>query len=218
MVSVSEPIWFTLTNKLLAICLSIPVCKRFTLVTNRSSPTSWHLAPTAWVRAFQPFQSSSAMPSSIEIMGYCFTHFSQNFTSSSLLTILPLLLWNTYFFFLASHNSLLAASIAMAIWEPVLYPAAEMASSTVSMASSLLWILGAKPPSSPTLVENPFFFNTVFRTWNISTPQRNPSLNDFAPTGIIMNSWKSILLSACAPPFKMFIMGIGKVRALVPPM
>ena len=218
MVSVSVPIWFTFTSRPLAMPLSIPVCKRFTLVTNRSSPTSWHLLPTAWVRAFQPFQSSSAIPSSIEAIGYCFTHFSQNFTSSSLLTALPLLLWNTYFFFLASHNSLLAASIAITICEPVLYPAAEIASSTVSMASSLLWILGAKPPSSPTLVLNPFFFNTLFSTWKISTPQRRPSLKEGAPTGMIMNSWKSILLSACAPPLRMFIIGIGSVLALVPPM
>ena len=39
------------------------------LVTNRSSPTSWHLAPIASVSAFQPSQSSSAMPSSIETIG-----------------------------------------------------------------------------------------------------------------------------------------------------
>ena len=164
MVSVRVPIWFTFTNKALAIPLSMPICSLSTLVTNKSSPTIWHLLPMACVRAFQPFQSSSAIPSSIEAMGYCFTHFSQNLTSSSLLIALPLLLWNTYFFFLASHNSLLAASIAITICEPVLYPAALIASSTVSMASSLLWILGANPPSSPTFVLNPFFFNTLFST------------------------------------------------------
>ena len=39
-----------------------------------------------------------------------------------------------------------------------------------------------------------------------------------APIGMIMNSWKSILLSACAPPFKIFIIGIGNVLAFVPPI
>ena len=36
--------------------------------------------------------------------------------------------------------------------------------------------------------------------------------------GITINSWKSILLSACAPPFKIFIIGMGKIFAFVPPM
>ena len=79
-------------------------------------------------------------------------------------------------------------------------------------------MFGANPPSSPTLVLYPFFFNTDFNVWKISTPHLKPSLKEEAPTGIIMNSWKSILLSACAPPFKMFIIGIGNVFALVPPI
>ena len=47
----------------------IPSDKRAGLVTNRSSPTNCTLSPSASVKAFQPSQSSSAMPSSIEIMG-----------------------------------------------------------------------------------------------------------------------------------------------------
>ena len=39
------------------------------LVTNRSSPTSWHLSPTRSVSAFQPTKSSSLMPSSIDLIG-----------------------------------------------------------------------------------------------------------------------------------------------------
>ena len=39
------------------------------LVTNRSSPTSWTLSPDALGQRFQPSQSSSAMPSSIEMIG-----------------------------------------------------------------------------------------------------------------------------------------------------
>ena len=38
-----------------------------------------------------------------------------------------------------------------------------------------------------------------------------------APTGMIMNSWKSTLLSACTPPLRMFIMGVGSRWALTPP-
>ena len=32
-----------------------------------------------------------------------------------------------------------------------------------------------------------------------------------SPTGWIMNSWKSTLLSACLPPLRMFIIGTGSV-------
>ena len=35
--------------------------------------------------------------------------------------------------------------------------------------------------------------------------------------GTIMNSWKSIGLSACTPPLMMFIIGTGKSRAAAPP-
>ncbi|MNL76632.1 hypothetical protein D3C87_2026290 [compost metagenome] len=48
----------------------MPSRRRAELVTNRSSPTSWHLLPMRSVTAFQPSQSSSAMPSSIEKIGY----------------------------------------------------------------------------------------------------------------------------------------------------
>ncbi len=47
---------------------------------------------------------------------------------------------------------------------------------------------------------------------------RRPSENESAPTGMIMNSWKSIGASECAPPFMMFIMGTGSTFALGPPM
>ena len=38
-----------------------------------------------------------------------------------------------------------------------------------------------------------------------------------APTGTIMNSWKSTVFVACAPPFTTFIIGTGSVRARGPP-
>ena len=39
----------------------------------------------------------------------------------------------------------------------------------------------------------------------------------FGPTGMTMNSWKSTLLSACAPPLRIFIIGTGRVLAAAPP-
>ena len=41
--------------------------------------------------------------------------------------------------------------------------------------------------------------------------------NRFAPTGTIMNSCTSRLLPAWAPPFRMFIIGSGRVQAAAPP-
>ena len=38
-----------------------------------------------------------------------------------------------------------------------------------------------------------------------------------APTGTIMNSWKSTVFVACAPPLRMFIIGTGSVRDSGPP-
>ena len=54
------------------------------LVTKRSSPTSWTLSPSLSVSSFQPSQSSSARPSSIETMGYWRAQSSQKSTISSL--------------------------------------------------------------------------------------------------------------------------------------
>ena len=70
MFRVSVPIWFTLTRIELATPVSIPCFKRILLVTNRSSPTSWIFLPSAWVIMRQPSQSSSAKPSSMEMIGY----------------------------------------------------------------------------------------------------------------------------------------------------
>ena len=78
-------------------------------------------------------------------------------------------------------------------------------------------MFGAKPPSSPTAVFSPLSCSTFFRLWNTSAPIRRPSRNVLAPTGTIMNSWKSTVLSACLPPLRMFISGTGSTLALVPP-
>ena len=53
--------------------------------------------------------------------------------------------------------------------------------------------------------------------WKISEPQRTASASVGAPTGMTMNSWKSIGLSACSPPLMMFIIGTGRTCAETPP-
>ncbi len=79
-VSVSVPIWLTLIRMLLAMPWSMPRCNRSVLVTNKSSPTSCTLPPSLSVSIFQPAQSSSEQPSSIEQIGYLATQLARNST------------------------------------------------------------------------------------------------------------------------------------------
>ncbi len=53
--------------------------------------------------------------------------------------------------------------------------------------------------------------------WKTSAPVRRASANVGAPAGTTMNSWKSTLLSAWAPPLSTFIIGTGSTRASSPP-
>ena len=48
-------------------------------------------------------------------------------------------------------------------------------------------------------------------------PQRSASRKLAAPTGMIMNSWKSTVLSAWTPPLSTFIIGTGSTWAFGPP-
>ncbi|MNG20452.1 hypothetical protein D3C84_1047070 [compost metagenome] len=68
-VSVRVPIWLNLIRIELAIFLSMPSFRILVLVTNRSSPTSWVFSPILSVRIFQPAQSDSSRPSSMEMIG-----------------------------------------------------------------------------------------------------------------------------------------------------
>ena len=68
-VSVSEPIWLTLTSRALADFSVMPRPRRSTLVTKRSSPTIWVLSPSCAVSFCQPAQSSSSSGSSMETIG-----------------------------------------------------------------------------------------------------------------------------------------------------
>jgi hypothetical protein len=76
---------------------------------------------------------------------------------------------------------------------------------------------GAKPPSSPTLVDIPALSSIFLSVWKISAPQRSASRNDCIPTGRIMNSCMSSGLLACAPPLITFIIGTGMRRGPLPP-
>jgi hypothetical protein len=60
--------------------------------------------------------------------------------------------------------------------------------------------------------------STAFSAWKTSVPQRSASENEGAPTGSTMNSCRSTLLSACAPPLMMFIIGTGSTGSRVPPL
>ena len=65
-VSDNDPIWLTLISTELAELSFIPLLILAVLVTNKSSPTNWVCEPSSSVRIFQPCQSSSSKPSSIE--------------------------------------------------------------------------------------------------------------------------------------------------------
>ena len=69
-VSDTVPIWLSLISTALAASISIPRRSRSVLVTKRSSPTICTLRPSRSVRHCQWDQSSSAMPSSMLMIGY----------------------------------------------------------------------------------------------------------------------------------------------------
>ncbi len=85
------------------------------------------------------------------------------------------------------------------------------------IASSSVRRSGANPPSSPTPVPSLRLTSTFLSAWNTSAPICTASENVSAPTGTIMNSWKSTVFVACAPPFTMFIIGTGSTRESGPP-
>ena len=218
-VSVNEPIWFNFIRIEFPAPNSIPFFNLSVLVTNKSSPTICTLSPIALVSFTQPSQSSSPNPSSIETIGYLFINSSYHLIIASVsLTPPSLLKWYSYFPFTSLQNSLEAASKAKVISFPNSYPAALTASHIKFKAPSVPWIFeGAYPPSFPTFVESPLAFKIFPKWWKISAPILIASWKDFAPTGCIINSCKSTAESACAPPFKIFIIGKGNSLAFTPP-
>mmetsp|Transcript_17459 Transcript_17459/g.46225 ORF Transcript_17459/g.46225 Transcript_17459/m.46225 type:complete len:208 (-) Transcript_17459:44-667(-) len=91
------------------------------------------------------------------------------------------------------------------------WPASWIASMRAMSPSSLSWMLGAKPPSSPTAAASfPYLaLTTAFSEWYTSAPVLRASLKDFAPVGAIINSCIGSLLPACSPPLITFIIGTG---------
>src|ERR671915_2151841 len=92
-----------------------------------------------------------------------------------------------------------------------------MPAMSASRAASFESRSGAKPPSSPTAVERPRSCSVRLSAWKTSAPVRTASEKVGAPAGSTMNSWKSTLLSAWAPPLSTFIIGTGSTRAASPP-
>ena len=92
-----------------------------------------------------------------------------------------------------------------------------MARRMTSTAASLDGSDGAKPPSSPCPVAWPSSWRMERSAPKISAPARSASENVSTPTGMTMNSWKSVESWACLPPLRMLNIGTGSVRAPTPP-
>ena len=111
----------------------------------------------------------------------------------------------------------MAGSIANAKSRPGSKPASRTARIRYSKGSAFVFRSGAKPPSSPTPVERPALRSTSFRVWYTWLDHLSAVLKSGAPTAMIMNSWKSTLLSAWTPPLSTFIIGTGRVWPFAPP-
>ena len=107
-------------------------------------------------------------------------------------------------------NSLAAQSSAILISIPGFRSDLIIDSSISFMASSFEFRLGANPPSSPTEVESFIECKISFKFIYTSEDHCIACVKDSAPLGMIINSWISMLLSACSPPFNIFNIGIGK--------
>ena len=86
-----------------------------------------------------------------------------------------------------------------------------------STAASLDGSDGAKPPSSPWPVAWPSSWRIDRSAQKTSEPARSASSKVSAPTGMAMNSWKSVESWACLPPLRMLNIGTGRIRAPTPP-
>ncbi|SCI55836.1 Uncharacterised protein [uncultured Clostridium sp.] len=186
-VSVIVPIWLTFISIEFATPASIPLSNLSVLVTNKSSPTNCIFFPNLSVNTFHPSQSSSSRPSSIVTIGKLFAQSSYKSTICSAVNSFPSPA-KTYFLVSLLYISVAATSRPNLTSSPGLYPAFSIASTINSKASLFDPKFGANPPSSPTPQARPFSPRTFFNEWNTSAPILNPSLNDLAPTGNIMNS------------------------------
>ena len=137
------------------------------------------------VSSFQPSQSSSEQPSSIEMIGYLST--ASHRSRSSRRSYTSRLRLQGGICRLCKTRLQQRPVQGTRLRPPCSLHARSQPKSFV-IASSLDVRLGAKPPSSPTAVFKPFSFSTDFRLWKISAPVRSASRKLSAPTGMTMNS------------------------------
>mmetsp|Transcript_25430 Transcript_25430/g.40664 ORF Transcript_25430/g.40664 Transcript_25430/m.40664 type:complete len:389 (-) Transcript_25430:289-1455(-) len=212
------PIWFTLSSRALHALPSMAVATRSGLVTSRSSPTTWHTPAAVSVAVFS--KSSWSKGSSIDTIGYS----AQNSLYMAIISSpvffmdpsLPSVLKSRSYILSSVKNS--AAATSMPIFTLPVYPAFSIASLSSSSPSLFSWMLGANPPSSPTLHAScPYFFlMTDLRWWYTSDPMRIASENEDAPMGKIMNSCIASLFPACDPPLMTLNAGTGSTSLALP--
>ena len=142
-----------------ATLLFMPCVKSLGFVVKRSSPTSRLFLPKSEVKLFQYSKSSALNPSSIDIIGNSLNKELRY----SIISQLDKILFSPFkLYFPFSYNSPAATSKASLISSDE-YPALFIASHKISKASFALFNCGAKPPSSPTLVDKFFFFRIFFK-------------------------------------------------------
>ena len=115
----------------------------------------------------------------------------------------------------SSTSSEVAGSSAIAIWSPAWYPARSTARRITSSAASFDGSDGAKPALVALAGGEPSSWRIERSAPKISAPARRAG--EYAPpTGITMNSWKSVESWACLP-LEEVVDRIGSVRAPTPP-
>ena len=198
--------------------LSMPRARRSVLVTNRSSPTSWQLGADApRSAASSRAQSSSAMPSSMETIGIA----ARRGRRDSL--AMPPASRD-----LPSPSSSYLPSLKNSV-------AAQSSASMTSLARLVARLLDRLHDEAQRLVGRLEVGRKAALVADVGVVagvlagpssgcgrSRSPCAwrraNVGAPTGMIMNSWMSMGLSAWAPPLTMFIIGTGSTWAWAPPM
>ena len=120
-------------------------------------------------------------------------------------------------YFFVSWNSLAATSSASTMSSPSLKPACLTASAIRSSACAVAGQLGGEAALvADTGGQALLLQHRLEGVVDLGALLQRLG-NDAAPIGAIMNSWMSTLVSAWAPPLRMFIIGTGSRWALGPP-
>jgi len=188
----------------LAIFFSMPRASRSLFRHNRSSPTSWIRLPSLSVISFQavPVVLRKAVFDADDRVFFTQLHVHFGELGGRVQLLVPSVL--AVFVELACSGIERDADVS---------PACSL---RLRPASKIRWIAasfegnrGANPPSSPTDVVMPSFFRIAFKLWKISVPQRSASAKLSKPYGHDHELLHSRPLSACMPPFTMFISGVA---------